>query len=116
MRRGEIYIADLEPARGSKANKRRPVVIVSNNASNEITEQLMVGMITVVPLTTQIERVYHFQVLLLAHQSGLDRDCKAQAEQIRGISTNRLQGDAIGFLDKAVMGQLDAALRIHLSL
>ena len=116
MRRGEIYIADLEPVRGSEANKRRPVVIVSNDASNEIVQRLSVGMITVVPLSTQTERVYNFQVFLSSSLTGLDRDCKAQAEQIRSISTNRVQGEAIGSLPPALIVQLDTALKIHLSL
>jgi len=35
MRRGEIRENDLEPVRGSEANKRRPAVIVSNDADDE---------------------------------------------------------------------------------
>jgi mRNA interferase MazF len=118
VRRGEIYVADLEPVRGSEANKRRPVVIVSNNASNEVVEELGAGMVTVVPLTTNIERVYAFQVLLPALETGLERDCKAQAEQIRAVSTNRFVHDlgAVGEVPALLMLEIDEALRRHLTL
>ncbi len=116
MKRGEIYVADLEPVRGSEANKRRPVVIISNDASNEIVERLSVGMVTVVPLSTQTERIFNFQVYLSAKLTGLDQDCKAQAEQIRSICSNRIQGSAIGYLPPALMELLDVALKIHLAL
>jgi mRNA interferase MazF len=118
VRRGEIYVADLEPVWGSEANKRRPVVIVSNNASNEVVQELGAGMVTVVPLTTNIERVYAFQVLLPAIETGLERDCKAQAEQIRAVSTNRFAHDlgAVGEVPALLMLEIDEALRRHLTL
>lgn len=36
MKRGDIYLADLEPSRGSEANKTRPVVIVSHDALSDV--------------------------------------------------------------------------------
>lgn len=111
-----MYIADLEPVKGSEANKQRPVVIVSNDASNQVVEQRGAGMVTVVPLTTQTERVYAFQVLVPAELVGLEYDSKAQAEQVRALSTNRLQTRAIGILPAELMRQLDQALRLHLAL
>ncbi|MBF6594019.1 MAG: type II toxin-antitoxin system PemK/MazF family toxin [Thermaceae bacterium] len=115
MRRGDIYIADLEPVKGSEANKRRPVLIVSNNDSNETVEERGAGMITVIPLTTNTERVLAFHTFLLAEETGLSADGKAQAEQIRAISTNRL-GQFVGSVPKERMLEVNAALRLHLSL
>ncbi|WP_337867863.1 type II toxin-antitoxin system PemK/MazF family toxin [Meiothermus sp.] len=115
MRRGDIYLADLEPTRGSEANKRRPVVIVSNDESNEVVEQMGAGMVTVVPLSTNTERIYNFQVFLPAEATGLSQDSKAQAEQIRAISTNRISR-LIGHVPEQHMQALDAALRLHLAL
>lgn len=111
-----MYIADLEPVKGSEANKQRPVVIVSNDASNQVVEERGAGMVTVVPLTTQTERVYAFQVLVPAEAVGLEYDSKAQAEQVRALSTNRLQAGAIGIVPAELMRQLDQALRLHLAL
>lgn len=116
MQRGDIYIADLDPARPSEANKRRPVVIVSANSLNRTVNRLGAGALTIVPLTSNVTRVYDFQVLLPAEQTGLDQDSKAQAEQIRTISFSRLGPEPVGAVPAALMGQLDAALRLHLSL
>ena len=66
MLRGEIRLIDLEPVRGSAANKRRPAVIVSNDGANATAARLNRGVITVVPLTSNVTRVYPFQVMLPA--------------------------------------------------
>ena len=116
VRRGDIIVADPDPARGSEANKRRPVVIVSNNLLHEEIDRYGVGVVTVVPLTGSTERVYRGQVLLAAEQTGLARDSKAQAELVRSISTARLTGRVIGQLLPAQLAELDQALRLHLSL
>src|SRR5829696_5705411 len=115
MRRGDIYAVNLDPSLGSEANKRRPAVIVSNDAANATAARLGRGVITVVPITSNVERVYPFQVLLPEDESGLDRDSKAQAEQVRSVAVERL-GDRLGVVPNARMLELDEALRLHLAL
>src|SRR6478736_2705202 len=70
MRRGDIHSVDLDPVRGSESNKRRLAVIVSNDAANATARRLGRGVITVVPVTSNVERVYPFQVLLSAAETG----------------------------------------------
>jgi len=115
MRRGEIHAIDLDPVRGSEANKRRPAVIVSNDAANATAMRLGRGVITVVPVTSNVERVYPFQVLLPALVTGLDRDSKAQAEQVRSVAVERV-GARLGVVPAALMADLEEALRLHLGL
>jgi mRNA interferase MazF len=115
MRRGEIRLVDLEPVRGSEANKRRPAVIVSNDRANGTAERLGRGVVTVVPVTSAISRVYPFQTLLPAELTGLRRDSKAQAEQIRTVAVERV-GAVLGRVPASVMSDLDEALRLHLQL
>lgn len=115
MRRGEIRLVDLEPVRGAEANKRRPAVIVSNDGANSAAERLGLGVITVVPVTSNTTRVYPFQVLLEAEITGLQRISKAQAEQVRSIAVERV-GVSIGRLPADLIAQLDEALRLHLAL
>ena len=115
MRRGDIHIVDLDPSHGSEANKRRPAIIVSNDAANATARRLGRGVITVVPVTSNIDRIYPFQVLLPATDTGLDRDSKAQAEQIRSIAVERV-GDRLGVVPHALMLEIDEALRLHLVL
>ena len=115
MRRGEICLVDLAPARGSEADKQRPAVIVSNDGANATATRLGRGVVTVVPVTSNADRVYPFQVLLEAGATGLTRDSKAQAEQVRSIAVERI-GRSLGFLPAQVMAQLDEAMRLHLAL
>lgn len=115
MRRGEIRLVDLDPTRGAEANKRRPAVVVSNDGANATAERLGRGVITVVPVTSNTRRVYPFQVLLEAKTTGLNRNSKAQAEQVRSVAVERI-GARVGVLDVELIAALDEALRLHLAL
>ena len=115
MRRGEIRLVDLTPTLGSEASKIRPAVVVSNDGANLATERSRQGVVTIVPVSSSIHRVYAFQVLLPAGETGLHRDSKAQAEQVRSVSVERI-GRRVGHLTPTLQSQLDAALRLHLAL
>lgn len=115
MLRGEIVLVDLEPARGSEANKRRPAVLVSNDGANAVAQRLGRGVVTVVPVTSNVERAFPFQVLLPAAETGLRLDSKAQAEQVRSVAVERV-GPAVGRVPPTLMAELDKALRLHLQL
>jgi mRNA interferase MazF len=90
-------------------------VIVSNDGANQAAERLGRGVITVVPITSNTDLVYPFQVMLPASVTGLDRDSKAQAEQLRSVAVERL-GRPVGMLTPALSAALDDALRLHLAL
>jgi len=115
VRRGEIRWVDLDPVVGAESNKRRPAVVVSNDGANNTAERLGRGVVTVVPVTSNIARVFPFQVALSAAATGLERDSKAQAEQVRSIAVQRI-GSRIGDLPTEVLAELDEALRLHLAL
>jgi mRNA interferase MazF len=115
MRRGDIYSVDLDPARGSEADKVRPAVLVSNDAANRVAERLGRGVVTMVPLTTNTRRVYPYQVRVPAEASGLAGDSKAQAEQVRSVSVARLR-KRVGQLTPKLLADLDRALVLHLGL
>jgi mRNA interferase MazF len=115
VRRGEIVTVHLDPALASEAGKTRPAVVVSNDAANATATRLGRGVITVVPVTSNIARVYPFQVLLPARQTGLPHDSKAQAEQVRSVAVERV-GRRIGHLPPTLAAELDQALRVHLGL
>jgi mRNA interferase MazF len=115
MRRGEIFLVDFEPSFGAEANKQRPAVLVTNDGANLAAQRLGRGVVTVVPVTTNIVRVHPFQVLLPASGTGLDHDSKAQAEQVRSIDIARI-GPRIGTVSGEELWHLDEALRLHLAL
>ena len=111
MKRGEIYFAALDPTRGGEIQKTRPVIVVSNNAANRSA-----AVVTVVPLTSNVDRVFPFEVLLAASRTGLSKDSKAMAQQVRTIDKARLNARAAGDLQMGDMRLVDAALRLHLGL
>lgn len=114
MLRGEIWLIDFEPASGAGA-KRRPAVIVSNNAANAVAAGSSNGTVTVVLLTSNIERTYSFQTLLPADETGLNYDSKAQAELLRSVSVRRCERH-IGNVPVDRMYALEAAIKLHLEL
>ena len=115
MRRGDICIIDLDTVRGTGANESRPAVIVSNDGANGTATRLGQGVLTIVPVTSNVARIYPFQVLLPAESTGLSVDSKAHAEQVRSIDVTRVQR-RVGSVTGELMRQLDDALRLHLAL
>lgn len=115
MRRGDVCWVDLDPARGSEANRRRPAVIVSNDRANAASARIGRGVVTVVPVTSNVTRILPFQVFVPAHSAGLAVDSKAQAEQVRSVSIDRLD-PPVGTLPADALAALDEALRLHLAL
>lgn len=115
MLRGEIRLVNLDPAIGVEASKRRPAVIVSNDGANATAARLGRGVVTVVPVTSNLTRVYPFQVKLSARSTGLRVDSKARAEQVRSVAVQRV-GRLLGRVRANDMVQLDEALRLHLAL
>ncbi|MCC5638468.1 type II toxin-antitoxin system PemK/MazF family toxin [Nostoc sp. CHAB 5844] len=111
MKRGDIYYAELSPVVGSEMDKRRPVLIVSNDVSNRAATT-----VTILPLTANVSRIYPFEVLLQSEDSGLTKPSKVQAQQVRTISKQRIIGEVIGSLNQDMMILVDAALKLHLGL
>jgi mRNA interferase MazF len=108
VRRGDVFWVNLDPVVGSEVGKRRPAVIVQNEAANASS-----ATVTVVPLSTHVGRVYPFQVRIPAGEGGLDRESKALCEQIRTLSRDRLLA-RIGSLEPARLDELRRALDRHL--
>ncbi len=105
--RGDIFLAQLDPTVGREIKKTRPVIVVSNNANNE-----MAGTVTVVPLTSiNTDRIRHFETLILA----LDKPSKAKADQVRTLDKSRLF-KKLGQINQDVIKELNHALLVHLDL
>ena len=114
MRRADICLVDLDPVRGSEASKRRPAIIVSNDRANVAAERTGRGVVTVVPVTSNVARIFPFQTLLPAEATGLRADSKAQAERVRSVSVERI-GPVLGRVPPQLMTAIEDALRLHLA-
>ena len=85
-----------------------PEIVLQNEMANRTSPT-----VTVVPLSTKVERVFPFQVLIPAGEGGLTRDSKALCEQIRTLSTKRLL-QHLGSLPPERLEELRTALERHL--
>jgi mRNA interferase MazF len=117
VRWGDIVRVDLNPATGSEANKVRPAVIVSNDGANRAAERFGRGVITVAPITSNVTKVYPFQVLIASDQigTGLTAESKIQIEQIRAVDVARVSRH-LGRLPTTLQEPLREALALHLGL
>lgn len=108
MERGEVYVVAFDPVVGSETGKTRPAIVVQNELANRSSPT-----VTVVPLTSQVARVYPFQVRLAAGEGGLEHESKALCEQIRTVSRDRFRR-RLGKLPAQRVAELRTALDRHL--
>lgn len=108
IRRGEVYLVGLDPVVGSEVGKMRPAVVLQNDLANRSSQT-----VTVVPISSQIERVFPFQVRIPNGEGGLERPSKALCEQIRTVSRNRLVR-LLGQLPSERLQEIRLALDRHL--
>ena len=111
IKRGEIYLATLDPVVGREISKTRPVVIVSNDINNEFS-----GTVTILPITsTNLKKIYPFEVFLSKGSGNLPKDSKVKADQIRTLDKSRII-TPIGTLQKNEIDAIDDAIKLHLAL
>ena len=106
MKRGEVWWVEFDPAVGTEIRKRRPAVIVSNDAANR-----NLARVVVVPLTSNTDRQYPGEALVtIAGKQG-----KAMADQIMAADKTRLRGQ-LGVLSKNDMVAVENAILVHLGM
>lgn len=110
IKRGEVWLAALDPTVGGEIQKTRPVVVVSNDINNVHN-----AVVSVIPLTSNISRILSFDVYIPAGVGGVIKDSKAKADQIRTIDKSRLVKQ-YGALPETYVQQLNKALKLHLAL
>jgi mRNA interferase MazF len=86
VKHGEIYLADLDPTRGSEQAGRRPVLILQNDLVSRFTRTVIC-----IPFTTNLRRAQVPSCLLLqAGEGGLARDSVLLCHQVRVLDRSRL--------------------------
>lgn len=115
IKRGDIYMADLEPSRGEEQGKTRRVLVVSNDIGNNYGPTVIA-----LPITTKVTekrlRMPMFVELQPTKENGQTALALIDCNQIRVLSKKERLKDFKGTVSKQVMLKVDAALETCLAL
>jgi len=111
IKKGDIFLANLEPVVGSEQGGIRPVLIIQNDKSNIYSPVTIVAAIT----SKIFSKEFPTNVLISKEDSGLDKDSTILLNQMRTIDKSRLLKKT-GSLDFYILRKVDKALKISLAL
>lgn len=111
-KRGEIYLAKLNPSKGKEPGKIRPVIIYQTDFLNDVEHPTT----TVIPITTKlIDKAYPLRYRITKRQM-LDSDSDAILDQIRTIDNSRIVGDKIAVISETELKNIDKQMAITLGM
>lgn len=111
VKRGDIWLVNLDPTIGHEIKKSRPAAIIQNDLGNKYSPITIVA-----PITSQnIEKAYPIEVILDKKSSGLEKISKILLNQIRAIDKRRLI-KKLGKVDYETMIKVDTSIKISLGL
>lgn len=106
MKRREIWWVNFDPSIDGEIKKKRPAVIISNNAANKFLNRVQV-----IPLTSNVDRVYPSEATVVF----AGKESKAMADQLATVSKERLFRRA-GILSEGDMAKIEQAIKIQLDI
>ena len=110
IKRGDIFLVNFDPTLGAEIQKTRPGLVASNDINNVHSP-----IISISPITSNVTRVYSFEVEIPAGMGGLKIRSKIMVHQTRAVDKIRLI-KKLGQLTPSIMAEVDQALRIHYDL
>lgn len=110
IKRGEVFLVNFDPTLGAEAKKNRPAVVVSNDINNAHSP-----LISISPITSNVTKVYSFEVEILPREGGLRTRSKVMVNQTRAVDKIRLI-KRLGQLSETSMNIVNEALKLHYDL
>ena len=110
FRRGDVYLANLNPHKGSEQGGTRPVLVLQNNAGNFFSPTIIVA-----PITTRLRKPDLSTHRLLGKEGGLCRESMVELEQIRTIDKRRVTA-YIGRVSRRTMDEIEDAVLMSLGI
>ena len=110
IKRGEVFLVNFEPTLGAEAKKNRPAVVVSNDINNAHSP-----LVSISPITSNVTKVYSFEVEILPREGGLRTRSKVMVNQTRTVDKIRLM-KRLGQLSETSMNIVNEALKLHYDL
>lgn len=104
-RRGELYLVNWNPGRGSEQAGMRPALIIQNDIGNKHSLTTIVAA-----CSTARAKAYPFMVGITAKESGLAKDSSINLSQIVTIDKQRLE-IKLGELSPGKMSAIDVAIK-----
>lgn len=108
IRRGEIYIANLDPVVGSEQGGERPVLVIQNNAGNTHSPTVIV-----LAITSRYQKKKFMPTHIPIESSDLSMRSIALTEQVRTVDKSRLI-HYVGRASKESMEAVDEALKVSM--
>jgi len=109
-RRGEIYLVNWNPGRGSEQTGKRPALVIQNDIGNRYSPTTIVAA-----CTTASVKSYPFIVHVGAEESGMSKDSSVNLAQIMTVERTRLE-TKVGELSRERMLEIDRALKNSLGI
>ena len=110
IRRQDVFLVNFDPTVGAEAKKTRPALVVSNNINNAHSP-----IVSISPITSNVTRVYSFEVEVAAGIGGLRTRSKVMVNQTRAVDKARLI-KRLGYLPNEIMEEVNNALKLHYEL
>lgn len=111
IKRGDIFLVQLDPAIGSEQGGFRPIVVIQNDIGNQYSPTVIIAPIT----TKRFSQKYPTNVNITAKESGLKHDSTILLNQIKTIDKNRL-GKKLVHLKPSIMVEVNKAILVSLGL
>ena len=108
-KRGEVWLINWNPARGSEQAGRRPALVIQNDIGNEKAPT------TIIAAISSSVKIYPMNVEINPPEGGLDHPSIIKTSQILTISKDRLE-KRLGRLSKDRLDEVDGAIKLSLAL